>query len=77
MNIYTKHRTISVAEAGRIYGKFTPSPLGFIEGEVGRIPMNRAGRRARLHPGKAERKRLVKEVRDKTEYVNGCRVGQD
>ena len=49
MNKFDKHRTVSVAAAGRMYGKFTPSLLGFIEeekgGKVVRIPMNRKERR--------------------------------
>ena len=51
MNKFKKHRTITVAVAGRMYGKFTPSPLGFIEeekgGKVVRIRMNRKERRRR------------------------------
>ena len=64
-----RQRALSPLEAGRIYGKFTPSPLGYMEeekdGEVIRIPMSRRERRAILFPGKTERKTRIQEEREK------------
>ena len=64
-------RTLSPLEAGRIYGKFTPSPMGYIEeerdGKVIRIPMNRIARRAILFPNKTERKLRIREAREQKE----------